>query len=93
MEKILNCANLTDDEFVRVQRGLALMDTESGARYFGFVNKAGLKDLNKLFEYTDKSVMFKGVLIGAAIVFIVPKIYNKYKNGKGVVQKKHKESE
>lgn len=86
MEKILDCSCMSDTEFMSVQRGLQCMESQNCARYFGFVNKAGMKDLTNQFGYVHTATLFKGGLIGAGIVLTAGVI------GKHIKNKKLKES-
>lgn len=90
MEKILDCSCMSDTEFMAVQRGLACMESLNGARYFGFVNKDGMKDLTNQFGYIHTATLFKGGLLGAGVVLAAGVIGKHIKNKKLVESKKKK---
>ena len=63
---------------------------KNGARYFGFVNKDGMKDLTNQFGYIHTATLFKGGLLGAGVVLAAGAIGKHLKNKKLVESKKKK---
>lgn len=77
----LTCLNLSDREFASMKDGLEQMTTNTNiARYFGYVDKRGMKYLCKAFGYVDKAAMWRGAVsawLGIAGGMVVIKLLEK----------------
>lgn len=80
--KMLDCSKLNTTEVEAVRRGLTKFMESTKARYFGYVDKRELKNLNRLFNYTDKRSFLKGSAITVGAFWVGSKIKKKFKENK-----------
>jgi len=74
-DKIIDCSSFSDREFENIQRGFKhFMERTHLARYFGYVDKKELKNLNRAFNYTDKRSFVKGGIVAAGVIWAGTKI-------------------
>lgn len=72
--KILDLSNLTDLEIAAIKNGFYKFMNGNGTRYFGISNKADLKEVNRIFGYTNKKTLITGIVLGFGCSFVSRKI-------------------
>ena len=68
MKRFLDCSELSMQEFTKVQAGYNDFLNNRYGKYFGYVDKKILKDLNRAFDYVDGRSWISGALIGGLSV-------------------------
>lgn len=93
--KMLDCSKLNTTEVEAIKRGLKKFVDENThkARYFGYVDKADLKVMNRVFHYTDTRSFLKGSAITAGVLWVGSKIKKKLKENKPEQEESSKKTE
>lgn len=73
--KKLDLSKLTDLEIDAIKNGFYKFMNGDGIRFFGGIsNKAELKEINRIFGYTNKKTFITGIVLGFGCSFVSRKI-------------------